>query len=160
VAVRNKEGEAVGTRVRVGKVLDLGMTRTLGNFLGKQGEGHGRTEHAVTAEPEVVARRREPGRDEFVVLACDGVWDVMSNEECVGFVRAELAAEGGGGGGYGVDVDAVAQRLVLRCLEKGSTDNISAVIVLLTPERIDRSLRFDSLPDAATSGPEDFASFV
>ena len=29
---------------------------------------------------------REPERDEFLVLACDGVWDVMSNEEICSFI--------------------------------------------------------------------------
>ena len=28
---------------------------------------------------------------EFVVLACDGIWDVMSNEEVVRFIRVRLA---------------------------------------------------------------------
>eukprot|EP00897_Mesotaenium_endlicherianum_P003802 jgi/Mesen1/344/ME982939C10583 len=33
----------------------------------------------VIAEPEVVVRDRAPA-DEFVILASDGLWDVMSNE--------------------------------------------------------------------------------
>jgi protein phosphatase 2C family protein 2/3 len=28
---------------------------------------------------------------EFVLLACDGIWDVMSNEEVVDFVRGRIA---------------------------------------------------------------------
>ncbi len=28
---------------------------------------------------------------EFVVLACDGIWDVLTNEEVVEFVRSRVA---------------------------------------------------------------------
>ena len=28
--------------------------------------------------------------DEFVVLACDGIWNVMSSQECIDFVRDRL----------------------------------------------------------------------
>lgn len=35
---------------------------------------------AVTAFPEVKALLRKPD-DEFVVLACDGIWDVMSSQQ-------------------------------------------------------------------------------
>ena len=28
---------------------------------------------------------------EFIVLACDGIWDVLTNEEVVEFIRARIA---------------------------------------------------------------------
>lgn len=31
-------------------------------------------------------------RAEFIVLACDGLWDVFTNEQCVGFIRYALFA--------------------------------------------------------------------
>jgi serine/threonine protein phosphatase PrpC len=38
----------------------------------------------------VTSAQLDVSRDEFVVLACDGLWDVMSSEEAVAFVRERL----------------------------------------------------------------------
>ena len=37
-------------------------------------------EQAVTAFPEVRSMGLQEG-DEFLLLACDGIWDVMTNQE-------------------------------------------------------------------------------
>ena len=43
----------------------------------------------ITAEPDITMKTLQPD-DEFMILACDGVWDIMSNEEAVQFVREKL----------------------------------------------------------------------
>jgi hypothetical protein len=43
----------------------------------------------VTCNPDVTVCARTP-EDEFVVLACDGIWDVASNEEGTAMVQAIL----------------------------------------------------------------------
>lgn len=63
--------------------------------------------------------RREP----FVVLACDGLWDVMTDAEVVAFVGDRL--------GRGVGAGATAKKLVRAALDRGSTDNISVMVVVL-----------------------------
>ena len=40
---------------------------------------------AVTAQPEKTHFRLSP-EDEFVILASDGLWDKLSNEDAVGLV--------------------------------------------------------------------------
>lgn len=44
----------------------------------------------ITAYPDVQERTLS-GDFEFMVLACDGIWDVLSNQEVVDFVRARIA---------------------------------------------------------------------
>ncbi len=41
---------------------------------------------ALTAQPEV-AQHQLTAEDEFVVMASDGLWDKLSNEEAVGLVH-------------------------------------------------------------------------
>ncbi|KAJ1255452.1 hypothetical protein BS78_K218200 [Paspalum vaginatum] len=57
----------------------LAMARSLGDFRLKR--------HGVVSEPQVTHRRVAPG-DLFIILATDGVWDVLSNEEVVSIVCA------------------------------------------------------------------------
>jgi len=61
-------------------------------------------------------------QDEFLLLACDGVFDVLSHQQASDFVRRELAA-------YGGDPQPVAQRLAEHALSQGSLDNVTAMII-------------------------------
>lgn len=40
----------------------------------------------ITAEPDVTVTTLSP-EDEFLVLACDGVWDCMTSQEAVSIVQ-------------------------------------------------------------------------
>jgi len=42
------------------------------------------------ADPDIIDRKIQP-EDEFIVLACDGIWDVLTNQEVVSFVRSMIA---------------------------------------------------------------------
>lgn len=59
-----------------------------------------------------------------LVLACDGLWDVLSNDDVAALVSEKLRA--------GDAPPQVAQQLVQTALAKGSTDNVSATVLLLT----------------------------
>jgi serine/threonine protein phosphatase PrpC/ankyrin repeat protein len=66
-------------------------------------------------------------RDEYLILACDGVWDVLTDDAAAAIVceRAQLPKEKGGG------MDGAAQALVDISLQKGSTDNVTVHVVAL-----------------------------
>jgi len=36
---------------------------------------------AVTANPDITVRDRN-SKDQFIIVACDGIWDCVSNEVC------------------------------------------------------------------------------
>ncbi len=59
-------------------------------------------------------------QDEFVLLACDGLFDVYSTEEVVDIVRAEMALDG--------DAQRTCEALTERAISKRySRDNVSVV---------------------------------
>ena len=82
--------ENAGSHVKFNRVNgDLAVSRALGDFVYKRCETQPPEHQAVTAFPEIIAEKRT-GQDEFIVLACDGIWDVMSSQEVVDKVRDML----------------------------------------------------------------------
>lgn len=68
-----------------------------------------------------------PRQCTFIIIACDGVWDVMTDEEAVALVREYV----GSGGGAGSKSARAAKHLVDTALERGTTDNVTALVVFL-----------------------------
>lgn len=58
----------------------LNLSRALGDMEYKQTKGLPPAEQMITAMPEVRTLDLQEG-DEFLVLACDGIWDVLTNQE-------------------------------------------------------------------------------
>lgn len=52
----------------------------------------------VTAEPIITTTKVEPEKGDFVVMATDGLWEMLTNEEVVGLVGQWLDAQGNGNG--------------------------------------------------------------
>ncbi|RWW85885.1 hypothetical protein BHE74_00005406 [Ensete ventricosum] len=84
----------------------------------------------VVSEPEVTVTEREEG-DECLILASDGLWDVVTNETACDVARMCLRGDGdddkeeeGGGGGHSLCSDA-AVLLTKLALARHSADNIS-----------------------------------
>ena len=48
--------------------------------------------------------------DEFLVLACDGVWDVMTNEDICQFIAARMRITD--------DLELIANEVIDTCLHK------------------------------------------
>jgi len=99
----------------------LAVSRALGDFEYKNVIGKSPCEQLVSPEPEISVEERSLDTDEFVVLACDGIWDVMSNEELCDFVRDRMQLTD--------NLEHICNQVVDTCLYKGSRDNMSIVII-------------------------------
>lgn len=99
----------------------LAVSRALGDFDYKRVNELKATEQLVSPEPEITVQDREPSSDEFLLLACDGIFDVMSNEEVVAYVSHHLKLTD--------DLTKICSDLIDTCLNKNSRDNMSVVLV-------------------------------
>jgi len=102
---------------------NLAVSRAFGDFEYKDVDKK-HTEHKISCVPDVTSFSAKTG--DIVFLACDGIFDVMSNEEVVAFISSTDLS----------DVGTVCADLLTHVLEKGSKDNCSAMIVVLgEPEK-------------------------
>jgi serine/threonine protein phosphatase PrpC len=83
----------------------------------------------VSPVPELVFVDRSPSMDEFVLVACDGIWDVQSNEVAVQLV-GNLFAEGES------NLGLICEEVCDVCLGIGSKDNMTSLVVKLEAQTI------------------------
>ena len=67
----------------------LAVSRAFGNFEMKRNENIPQQNQAVSALPDVSVIARSP-RDNFIVICCDGVFDVCRNAEVVNFILRRI----------------------------------------------------------------------
>jgi len=89
------------------------MTRVLGDFA--------MDKHIVPAMADIIEYPRNSSVS-FIILACDGIWDVMNNEQVARFVSQRTSR---------TTLDNIASQLLDECLQKQSTDNMTVYIVKL-----------------------------
>ncbi|GMM55442.1 type 2C protein phosphatase [Maudiozyma humilis] len=109
---------------------NLALSRALGDFEFKSNSSLGPHEQVVTCVPDLVSHSLDYSRDEFVVLACDGIWDCLSSQECVDLVLHGINAGG-------MSLNDIASRIVDVCCAPTTEgtgigcDNMSITIVAL-----------------------------
>jgi len=69
---------------------NLNLSRAIGDLKYKGNLELPAKDQIITAQPDV-RKISLQSDDRFFVLACDGVWDVMSNQECVDFISQRLS---------------------------------------------------------------------
>lgn len=74
----------------------------------------------VSCEPEV-KRFRVERDDLFIVVACDGIWDVLSNQDAVAIGLQHFT-----------DAQRAADAIVKEAYRRGSSDNLTATVVQFT----------------------------
>eukprot|EP00906_Rhabdomonas_costata_P021573 RCo031304 len=121
-----KRIQQAGSFVSSGRVNgNLALSRAIGDFDFKQNKSIPAADQAISAKPDVIVHKLTP-EDEFLVLACDGVWDVMSNEDVMAFVRHQLTETD--------DVALICENVFDKCLAPQAPgvgcDNMTMILVV------------------------------
>ncbi|KAF1988083.1 protein phosphatase 2C protein 1 [Aulographum hederae CBS 113979] len=118
---------AAGGFVDFGRVNgNLALSRAIGDFEFKKSADLPPEQQIVTAFPDVT-KHEITEDDEFLVVACDGIWDCQSSQAVVEFVRRGIAAK--------QELSAICENLMDNCLASNSDtggvgcDNMTVVIV-------------------------------
>ncbi|XP_052139986.1 probable protein phosphatase 2C 8 [Oryza glaberrima] len=116
-----------------GRVINWNGYRILGVLATSRSIGDYYLKPYVIAEPEVTVMDRTD-KDEFLILASDGLWDVVSNDVACKIARNCLSGRAASkypesvSGSTAADAAAL---LVELAISRGSKDNISVVVVEL-----------------------------
>ncbi|KAL9042867.1 MAG: hypothetical protein Q9180_000290 [Flavoplaca navasiana] len=120
---------AAGGFVDFGRVNgNLALSRAIGDFEFKKSADLSPEQQIVTAFPDVVSHQISDD-DEFLVIACDGIWDCQSSQAVVEFVRRGIAAK--------QTLSKISENMMDNCLSPSSEtggvgcDNMTMVIIAL-----------------------------
>ncbi|SCV01277.1 LANO_0F10990g1_1 [Lachancea nothofagi CBS 11611] len=109
---------------------NLALSRAIGDFEFKSNPNLPPHAQIVTCVPDVLEHPIDYEDDEFVILACDGIWDCLTSQECVDLIH------------YGINkgnmsLEEISSRIVDVCCSPTTEgtgigcDNMSIVIVAL-----------------------------
>ncbi|MCJ1355393.1 MAG: Protein phosphatase 2C 2 [Icmadophila ericetorum] len=120
---------AAGGFVDFGRVNgNLALSRAIGDFEFKKSAELSPEQQIVTAYPDVVTHTLSDD-DEFLVIACDGIWDCQSSQAVVEFVRRGVAAK--------QELHKICENMMDNCLASNSEtggvgcDNMTMIVVAL-----------------------------
>ncbi|ORY11083.1 phosphatase 2C-domain-containing protein [Clohesyomyces aquaticus] len=125
--------QAAGGFVDFGRVNgNLALSRAIGDFEFKKSAELPPEHQIVTAFPDVEIHDINED-DEFLVIACDGIWDCQSSQAVIEFVRRGIAAK--------QELSAICENMMDNCLASNSDtggvgcDNMTMVIIGLLQGR-------------------------
>jgi protein phosphatase 1L len=131
---------AAGAQIEAGDVVvggeEFSLTRAIGNSIVKVPPGRDFLDftapQVVTSEPEVSITELVE-EDSFLVIASDGIWERISNEEAVAFIELKLREHG--------DPQFAASQLAnYAIINKRGGDNVS--IIIIVPRKLPQIGRF------------------
>lgn len=95
-------------------IVGLAVSRSLGDKDFKN-------PNLVSPDPDITVHEIDWDDDEFVILASDGIWDVLSDKQAVRIVQRSLRQFG--------NQEKAAQELVHGARDRGSKDDCAALVV-------------------------------
>ncbi|KAM0182387.1 hypothetical protein ACHAPF_001277 [Botrytis cinerea] len=118
---------AAGGFVDFGRVNgNLALSRAIGDFEFKKSAELSPEQQIVTAFPDVTVHDITDD-DEFLVVACDGIWDCQSSQAVIEFVRRGIVAK--------QDLSKICENMMDNCLASNSEtggvgcDNMTMIVI-------------------------------
>lgn len=136
-----------GGFVQFGRVNgSLNLSRAIGDMELKKDKSLPAEQQILSAEPDINTIELRDD-DEFLAIACDGIWDCMTSQQFVNFVREELKTES--------KLSVICERVLDKCLAPKAggegCDNMTLILVQLKHEQPNSSLH----PSSASNEEEE-----
>ncbi|KAL9248507.1 putative protein phosphatase 2C 60 [Drosera capensis] len=137
-----------GGFIHAGRVNgSLNLARAIGDMEFKQNKFLPVEKQIVTANPDINTVELCED-DDFIVLACDGVWDCMTSQQLVDFVHEKLSTES--------KLSAVCESVLDRCLAPSTAggegcDNMTMILVQFKKTGDEQKLSEDQPPQPSSS---------
>ncbi|CAK5284201.1 unnamed protein product [Mycena citricolor] len=121
---------AAGGYIEFGRVNgNLALSRAIGDFEFKKNYNIPPEQQIITANPDVTIHDITE-EDEFLVIACDGIWDCLSSQQVVNFIRYQVSE--------GHSLVEIGQNMCEHCLAPDTNsgagigcDNMTVLIVAI-----------------------------
>lgn len=114
-----------GGFVEFGRVNgNLALSRAIGDFEFKQSAHLSPEDQVVTCNPDITVHAAKDSH-EFFIVACDGIWDVLTSQQAIDFISIRIA--------QGLPLGLICEEMTDHCLAKDATagvgcDNMTVVI--------------------------------
>ncbi|KAI0720483.1 PP2C-domain-containing protein [Cerioporus squamosus] len=121
---------AAGGYIEYGRVNgNLALARALGDFEYKKNASLGPEAQIITSDPEII-EHEITAEDEFLIIACDGIWDCLSSQQAVNVVRLLIS--------QGKRLPQICEEICELCLAPDTTtgagigcDNMTIMVVAI-----------------------------
>ncbi|KAM6977366.1 protein phosphatase 1G [Aplochiton taeniatus] len=113
----------------------LNLSRAIGDHFYKRNKALGPEEQMISSMPDVKVLTLNDDHD-FMVIACDGIWNVLSSQEVVDFVSERIRPNASG---YVRALSSVVEEMLDHCLAPDTSgdgtgcDNMTCMIITFRP---------------------------
>ncbi|XP_043916334.1 protein phosphatase 1G [Protopterus annectens] len=144
----------------------LNLSRAIGDHFYKRNKNLPPEEQMISALPDVKVLALKP-EHEFMVIACDGIWNVMTSQEVIDFVQERINKEDENGELR--SLTSIVEELLDQCLAPDTSgdgtgcDNMTCIIVTFQPRPLSsqqdcnkRKLEEDPVEDSGRNSGKKF----
>ncbi|XP_077148105.1 protein phosphatase 1G [Ranitomeya variabilis] len=114
----------------------LNLSRAIGDHFYKRNQNLPPEEQMISALPDIKVLTLNEEHD-FMVIACDGIWNVMSSQEVVDFIQEKISQQEQSGEHAGLS--SIVEELLDQCLAPDTSgdgtgcDNMTCIIIRFQP---------------------------